>query len=155
VFDEILAHPVWRLVSMAFTVRLSVDYHRVVPLGSTQAFEAQVDFDRLPDILITKPISPTSSSSSSSSAATSPSSSSLSSLSSPAIPATPLGRHPRQVHVSGRLFSLDGQTLFSSGSAIFQMSAKFNQAKSKPGDAQHQHTDSKQSDPADKTVSKL
>jgi hypothetical protein len=47
VFDEILAHPVWRVRPQAFTVQLNVQYRKMVPLGSTQCFEARVDFDRL------------------------------------------------------------------------------------------------------------
>lgn len=41
-FDEILAHPVWRNGVGAFTGNLSVDYRRRVPVGSTQRFEARV-----------------------------------------------------------------------------------------------------------------
>jgi hypothetical protein len=42
VFDEILAYPVWRSGTGAFTANLSINLRRMVPLGSTQRFWARV-----------------------------------------------------------------------------------------------------------------
>jgi len=43
VFDEILAYPVWRSHDeSSFTGSMTVSYRKMVPVGSTQAFEAKI-----------------------------------------------------------------------------------------------------------------
>jgi len=42
VFDEILAYPVWRSGLAAFTANLNINLKKMIPLGSTQRFEAMI-----------------------------------------------------------------------------------------------------------------
>ncbi len=101
--------------------QLAIEYKRIIPLGSTQCFEARVDFDRL------APLNPISTR-----GHTADSGSALSARTSIAADAaqTAARRAQRQVHVNGIIFDAESRAVFAEGSAVFQHSPKFDLANS-------------------------
>jgi hypothetical protein len=108
--------------SFLLCAQLAMEYKRIIPLGSTQCFEARVDFDRLAplDSFSTRGHE------AHSDAATPASASTVSEIAARAA----ARRAQRQVHVNGTIFDAESRAVFAEGSAVFQYSPKFDLANS-------------------------